>query len=732
MRYYRLRRIVVHRRVYGHLRGTRHGPDLIVAPTFERNGVRPAGLRYRRRRVVRDLRDVPCELLAVAADLRPCAVPLILERHRTFVIAHIRRNSQLYGRTRSGDLARDEGRTAGLGPDFDALSRKDARQRDAVRPALTGDRLRSIVRLAGDGIARRLRARLFFDRNPLVAPLILERHRAAVETFVRRNREVHVSTRGQYRDIDKRLAAVPGAHLHKLFPGAVQRHDVRAARPGNVTLRSNLSARNAISSLRADADHVPLALPLVGEFDLTLVLARVFRDVKRRRTRIARLTGCCARGKLLAAHHRGAYRNACPRPIAVERDLERLSVHMDRKTQVRIDRRRAVQIFQRAGPHPVVALGQQFLVVQRAADADAVDIMAVALHVEVRGDVLAQVNIVIQALVHIRRLVRLDARVGGHRRSVVPALVLLPPNRGNLTPAVVADVPRVRHRAAARTRRSKARRFAVAVNEIRNRTRRRVIRHGIVQPVAGPRGNLVQPHAVQLGTIDIVFQQHVHARHRAGERHLRNHRIVLAHENLTVVEDANAREPARERNQFVRGGRGRMQHLVLEVGERGGVRGRQNAFGRTVRNNPHRVTLAALKRGLHPRSGGHRTHIGARLGRARGVELQNPDVRKTYVGTRGGEGCGRPHTFIRAETHREEAVIIGRSPGSTNRTGYRRPAAHGLYDDRIGHRQSGKRDIQLARVRRAPLTGIHVATRQQRTPRHGQRRSCRKYAIRYL
>ena len=667
--------------------------------------------------------DVIALLRAGVADLGPRAVPQVLERHRARTITYIGRNSQLDGRTRSGDLARGEGRAAGLRPDFDARRRYGSCQGKAVSLTLRGDIPGGCHGGRGHRGARRLRARLA-DRNPLVAPLILERHRAAVETFVRRNREVHVSTRGQHRDIDKRFAAVPGAHLHKLFPGAVQRHGVRAARPGNIALRSNLSARNAISSLRADADHVPLALPLVGELDLTLGPALVFRDVKRRRTRIAHIAGRYARGKLLAAHHRGAHRNARPRPIAAERDLERLPVHMDGKTQVRFDRRRAGQIFQRAGPHPVVALCKQFLVVQRTADADPVDIMAVAQHIEVRSHVLAQVDIVEQSFGRVRRLVRLDARVGGHRRSVVRALVLLPLDHRILSPAVVADIPRVRHRAAARTRRDKARGIAVAVSEIRNRTRRRVIRHGIAQPVAGPRGNLVQPHAVQLGTIDIVFQQHVHARHHAGERHLRNHRIVLAHENLTVVENANAREPARERNQFVRGGSGRMQHLVLEVGERGGVRGRQNAFGRTVRNDPHRVVLAALKRSLNLPTGGHRTHIGARLGRARGVELQNPDVRKSYVGTRGGRLPARGvRTPFRAQAHREQRIVLDRNRGT---------APHRLHDDRIGNRQSGKRDIQLARVRRAPLTGIHVATRQQRTPRHGQRRSCRKYAIRYF
>ena len=72
---------------------------------------------------MRGVGDGITRLRAVGADLRPCAVPQVLERYRAGGIAGVGWNSQRNSSTRSGDLARGEGRAAALSPYLDTLVR---------------------------------------------------------------------------------------------------------------------------------------------------------------------------------------------------------------------------------------------------------------------------------------------------------------------------------------------------------------------------------------------------------------------------------------------------------------------------------------------------------------------------------------------------------------------------------------------------------------------------------
>ena len=109
---------------------------------------------------------------------------LVLERHRAIGIAEISRDRQRDSSTGSGNRTAYERGAAGLRTDRDARG-KDARERDVVRPALTGDRRRSGVRGSGDFIAL-LRAAVA-DLGPRTVPQVLERHRAVGTRCVRRN-----------------------------------------------------------------------------------------------------------------------------------------------------------------------------------------------------------------------------------------------------------------------------------------------------------------------------------------------------------------------------------------------------------------------------------------------------------------------------------------------------------------------------------------------------------------
>ena len=296
----------------------------------------------------------------------------------------------------------------------------------------------------------------------------MEDDRSRIIAFISRNGQFDGGIGLEDRTAHQALAVRGSIYLDALCrEAAVQGDAVLAALAGNIPSRLNLAARNAVAALRADTDRKPLALPLVLEEDLTFVRTFVLRYFERNLARVARV----ADRNPLVEHiiaNRGPHGNARTRPIAFEEDSERLAVRMDLLVQRRVDSGSSVDVLQRTRPNPVVTLRQQLLVVERPSDAHPVDVMTVAQHVEVRGDILAQKNVVVQTLGRIRTLVRLDARIGSHRRGVVRALVLLPQDRGNLTPPVVAHIPRVGHRAAARTHRRETAAFAIAVPEVRS------------------------------------------------------------------------------------------------------------------------------------------------------------------------------------------------------------------------------------------------------------------------
>ena len=121
------------------------------------------------------------------------------------------RNRQFNGRARSGDLARDERRAAGLGPDIDARGGKGARERDVVRTALTEDRRRSVVRGGGDVIA--LLRPVIADLRPRAVQIILERYRAFSIATMHRNRQFNGRTRSGDLARDEGCAAGLGPDI---------------------------------------------------------------------------------------------------------------------------------------------------------------------------------------------------------------------------------------------------------------------------------------------------------------------------------------------------------------------------------------------------------------------------------------------------------------------------------------------------------------------------------------
>lgn len=155
-------------------------------------------------------------------DLDPRPLPFILERNHTFGGSPIGRNRQRTRRARSGDLPRDEGRAVAQSPDLDTLGGKNTRKRNAVRTALTGDRLRSVTRGVGDVIA--LLCVVGADLLPLVIPSVLKRYRARIITCTCRNNK---SNRG---------CSVRADGMQQSADIAADRHYVRKQSPSNCPL----------------------------------------------------------------------------------------------------------------------------------------------------------------------------------------------------------------------------------------------------------------------------------------------------------------------------------------------------------------------------------------------------------------------------------------------------------------------------------------------------------------
>ena len=86
---------------------------------------------------MRGIGDGITRLRTAIADLRPCAVPQVLERHRARIEALVRRDGQRNRRAGFGDRTAYEGRIAGLGADIHARVRYVSYQGKAVSLTLT-------------------------------------------------------------------------------------------------------------------------------------------------------------------------------------------------------------------------------------------------------------------------------------------------------------------------------------------------------------------------------------------------------------------------------------------------------------------------------------------------------------------------------------------------------------------------------------------------------------------
>ena len=102
-------------RLYNELCAAAHSADLVAAPARKRHGVGAARTRNVPRGRDAGIGHVPALLRAVSADLGPCPVPVVFEGHGAGIIAELTRDRQRDGRTRSGDLARDERCAAAVG-----------------------------------------------------------------------------------------------------------------------------------------------------------------------------------------------------------------------------------------------------------------------------------------------------------------------------------------------------------------------------------------------------------------------------------------------------------------------------------------------------------------------------------------------------------------------------------------------------------------------------------------